>query len=128
MHAAEANGYAGRDGRPEPTVLERPAWPLVGNTGFKGSWNLWLHGLGAKVAGLSLPPPTEPGLFTLAGLSDPVPTVPAAIRDLDTVRDAITGLRPETVFHPAAQSLARVSCREPDRDAGFSDFRAGARR
>ena len=28
---------------------------VVGNTGFKGSWlSLWLHGLGARVAGLSL--------------------------------------------------------------------------
>jgi CDP-glucose 4,6-dehydratase len=97
-----------------------------GHTGFTESWlSLWLHGLGAKVAGLSLPPPTEPGLFTLAGLSDPVPTVPADIRDPDAVRDAITEPRPETVFHPAPQSLARVSRHEPDRDAGRSDFHAG---
>ncbi len=101
---------------------------VVSNTGCKGSWiSLGLRGLGANVAGLSLPPPpAEPGLFTLAGLSDPVPTVAVAIRDLDAVRDAITELRPDTVFHPAAQSQARMSCREPDRDASLSDFRAGA--
>ena len=87
---------------------------VVGNTGFKGSWlSLWLHGLGARVAGLSLPPPTEPSLFALAGLSDLVPTVLADIRDIDAVRDAIRELRPETVFHLAAQSLVRVSYREP---------------
>ena len=51
-----------------------------------------------------------------------MPTVLAAIRDIDAVRDAITELRPETVFHLAAQSLVRMSYREPDRDAGYSDF------
>ena len=74
MHAAEAIGHAGRDGMPEPRVLERPACAVVSNTGFKGYWlSLWLLGLGAKVAGLSLPPPAEPLLFTLAGLSDRCP-------------------------------------------------------
>ena len=85
---------------------------VVGNTGFKGSWlSLWLHGLGARVAGLSLPPPTEPSLFALAGLSDLVPTVLADIRDLAAVRATIRELRPEIVFHLAAQSLVRVSYR-----------------
>ena len=87
---------------------------VVGNTGFKGSWlSLWLHGLGARVAGLSLPPPTEPNLFALAGLSDLVSSALADIRDIDAVRDTIGELRPETVFHLAAQSLVRVSYREP---------------
>ena len=47
---------------------------LVGNTGFKGGWlSLWLHRMGAEVGGLSLPPPTEPSLFALAGLARPDP-------------------------------------------------------
>ena len=54
----------------------------VGNTGFKGAWlGLWLHRLGAKVVGLSLPPPTTPSLFALAGLADLMPTDRVDIRD-----------------------------------------------
>jgi len=34
---------------------------VTGHTGFKGSWlTLWLHQLGAEVAGLSLAPATDP--------------------------------------------------------------------
>jgi CDP-glucose 4,6-dehydratase len=87
---------------------------VVGNTGFKGTWlSLWLHRLGARVTGLSLPPPTEPSLFALAGVSDLVPTIRTDIRALDAVRAAMETLRPELVFHLAAQALVRASYREP---------------
>lgn len=87
---------------------------VVGNTGFKGSWlSLWLHRLGARVSGLSLPPPTEPSLFALAGLSDLVPTIRADIRALAAVRAAMEAQRPDVVFHLAAQALVRTSYREP---------------
>jgi CDP-glucose 4,6-dehydratase len=87
---------------------------VVGNTGFKGSWlSLWLHRLGAKVAGLSLPPPTKPSLFALGGLADLIPTSRVDIRDVGAVRATVRQLQPELVFHLAAQSLVRVSYREP---------------
>ncbi len=87
---------------------------VVGNTGFKGSWlSLWLHRLGARVAGLSLPPPTEPSLFALAGLADLVPTSYGDIRDLDTVHRAVSELQPQVVLHLAAQAVVRASYREP---------------
>lgn len=42
---------------------------ITGHTGFKGSWlALWLYMLGAKVAGFSLPPNTNPSHFSLLGL------------------------------------------------------------
>ena len=87
---------------------------LVGNTGFKGAWlSLWLHRMGAEVAGLSLPPPTEPSLFALAGLANLIPTTFGDIRDLATVRTAVSEWRPEIVFHLAAQALVRRSYRDP---------------
>jgi CDP-glucose 4,6-dehydratase len=87
---------------------------LVGHTGFKGSWlSLWLHRLGAEVAGLSLPPPTEPSLFALAGLANLIPTTIGDIRDLAAVRTAVSEWRPDIVFHLAAQTLVRRSYREP---------------
>ncbi len=87
---------------------------LVGNTGFKGAWlSLWLHRMGAEIGGLSLPPPTDPSLFALAGLADLIPTTFGDIRDLETVRTAVSEWRPEIVFHLAAQALVRQSYREP---------------
>jgi CDP-glucose 4,6-dehydratase len=87
---------------------------VVGHTGFKGSWlSLWLHRLGARVAGLSLPPATTPTLFELAGLQDLIPTTLGDIRDLAVVTDAMQNWRPEIVFHLAAQSLVRQSYRDP---------------
>ena len=87
---------------------------VVGNTGFKGSWlSLWLHRMGADVAGLSLEPPTKPNLFTLARIGTMVPTTTGDIRDLETVRAAMCQARPEVVFHLAAQPLVRRSYRQP---------------
>ncbi len=44
---------------------------LTGHTGFKGSWlAIWLHRLGARVAGYSLSPPTEPSNFQAAAVRD----------------------------------------------------------
>src|SRR5262249_50236962 len=84
------------------------------NTGFKGAWlSLWLHRLGTKVFGLSLPPPTMPSLFALADLSARFPTATVDVRDAATVRDAVRDARPEFVFHLAAQPLVRESYRDP---------------
>ena len=42
---------------------------ITGHTGFKGSWLCRiLINAGANVTGYSLKPPTEPNLFSLAGL------------------------------------------------------------
>ena len=103
----------------QPVNPNREFWQgrrvlVLGHTGFKGSWlSLWLHRLGARVAGLSLPPPTEPSLFALAGLHGVVPTTYGDIRDLSTVTDALRVWQPEIVFHLAAQALVRVSYRHP---------------
>ncbi len=87
---------------------------ILGHTGFKGSWlGLWMHRMGASVAGLSLPPPTEPSLFRLAGLQEHVPTTYGDIRNLDVVIDTMRAWQPEIVFHLAAQALVRQSYREP---------------
>ncbi len=87
---------------------------VSGHTGFKGSWlSLWLHRMGACVAGLSLPPPTEPNLFGLGDLQSLVATTYGDIRALDVVVDAVRAWQPEIVFHLAAQALVRASYRHP---------------
>lgn len=80
---------------------------LTGHTGFKGSWlSLWLAGLGAEVHGLALDPPSQPDLFTVAGVGGMLASdCRADIRDFAAVRACFQATRPEVVFHLAAQSL-----------------------
>jgi CDP-glucose 4,6-dehydratase len=86
---------------------------VTGHTGFKGSWlALWLQTLDAEVAGLALPPDTEPSHWKLLGtrlerefLSD--------LRDQERVRAAVEMFQPEVVFHLAAQPLVRRGYRDP---------------
>ncbi|MCX7009936.1 MAG: CDP-glucose 4,6-dehydratase [Kiritimatiellaeota bacterium] len=87
---------------------------LTGHTGFKGSWlTEWLLMMGAKVTGLSLPPPTQPALFDQLGLAGRCTHVLGDIRDRDVVRKVVVETRPDLVFHLAAQSLVRLSYAQP---------------
>ncbi len=87
---------------------------VTGHTGFKGAWlTLWLRRMGAIVTGYSLPPPTQPNLYTLAGAGTGIRSIEGDIRDLDTLRAAMREANPEVVLHLAAQSLVRVSYADP---------------
>ncbi len=87
---------------------------LTGHTGFKGAWlALWLRKWGARVAGLALPPPTEPSLFAAAGVGADVSGGIADVRDGAAVRAAVQAHRPEIVFHLSAQPLVRFSYVDP---------------
>lgn len=87
---------------------------LTGHSGFKGSWlALWLHRLGAKVTGVSLPPVTTPDLFALAGIEKLCESHFADIRDSVALAALIRQARPEIVFHLAAQPLVRPGYRNP---------------
>jgi CDP-glucose 4,6-dehydratase len=87
---------------------------ITGNTGFKGAWlSLWLHRLGAEVFGYSLSVPTEPSLFQLCKLPEIASTTFADIRDLAQLIEVLDRVKPEIVFHMAAQSLVRRSYVEP---------------
>lgn len=85
---------------------------VTGHTGFKGSWlSLWLHELGAEVAGISLAPQDCPNHWDLLGLE--VAEHRLDIRDYDALARAFDIIRPEVVFHLAAQPLVRRSYRQP---------------
>lgn len=87
---------------------------LTGHTGFKGSWlSLLLTRLGAEVTGYALDPPTEPNLFTLAGIGDAITSVRGDIRDYNALKEVIKQSCPEIVIHMAAQALVRESYRNP---------------
>ena len=87
---------------------------VTGHTGFKGSWlcRALLYA-GAEVTGYSLDPPTEPNLFSLAGLSGQMADIRGDIRDFDRLRSAVLAARPEVVLHLAAQPIVRTSYEEP---------------
>jgi CDP-glucose 4,6-dehydratase len=87
---------------------------LSGHTGFKGSWLAeWLLGLGAKVNGFALQPPTSPSLFDQLGLVYRMNHEIGDVRDLAAVERSIQGCQPDYVFHLAAQPLVREAYASP---------------
>ncbi|TNF57899.1 MAG: CDP-glucose 4,6-dehydratase, partial [Rhodobacteraceae bacterium] len=87
---------------------------VTGHTGFKGSWLCeWLLGLGADVAGFSLAPQPHQRLFDDLGLAGRMDHALGDIRDAETLARRVQGLRPEVVFHLAAQPLVLDSYRDP---------------
>ena len=86
---------------------------VTGHTGFKGAWlTTWLTMLGAQVHGFSLPPDTEPSLYSILGPGRMDESL-ADIRDFTTLRKYVEVTRPEIVIHLAAQSLVRRSYKDP---------------
>ena len=88
---------------------------VTGHTGFKGSWLCeWLLALGAEVHGLALPPPTRPSLFSQLRLGKRIAMdIRGDIRDMATVKGVMRRVRPDFVFHLAAQPLVRLSYERP---------------
>ena len=87
---------------------------LTGHTGFKGSWmSRVLVEAGAELTGYSLEPPTEPNLFTLAGIKESMNSVVGDIRDLDQLMKTMQDTKPEIVIHMAAQPIVRDSYKNP---------------
>ncbi len=87
---------------------------VTGHTGFKGSWlTLWLHHLGARVVGYSLPPETTPSLYHAVALGDVCTSVFGDIRDAVALNAVFQEHQPEIVLHLAAQPLVRLSYAEP---------------
>ena len=87
---------------------------LSGHTGFKGSWlTRWLLGLGARVHGFALPPDTQPAIFSQLGLEKEVEHEIGDVRDFAIVKKSLVRVRPDFVFHLAAQPLVRLSYEQP---------------
>lgn len=87
---------------------------ITGHTGFKGAWlAMWLASEGHQVSGLSLDP--IPGaLFEQASVSSLMAQdIRGDIRDLAAVQNALETVKPEVVFHLAAQPLVRESYQDP---------------
>ena len=96
---------------------------VTGHTGFKGSWLCaLLSQLGAEVYGYSLEAPTKPSLFEIlhtAGAdvpgrqSGPKVSHIGDVRSFDELLSFYREVRPDCVFHLAAQPIVRESYRIP---------------
>lgn len=87
---------------------------VTGHTGFKGTWLCrMLVSAGAEVTGYSLAAPTNPNLFSLAGLEGRMTSVIGDIRDMEKLKAAFDKAQPEIVLHLAAQPIVRDSYKDP---------------
>ncbi|QCX39138.1 CDP-glucose 4,6-dehydratase [Aureibaculum algae] len=87
---------------------------ITGHTGFKGSWlSQWLLQLQAKVYGYALEAPTNPSLFGQLKLSEEMDCYLNDVRDLKALKTCIDEVKPDIIFHLAAQSLVRDSYEDP---------------
>lgn len=87
---------------------------VTGHTGFKGSWLCRiLINAGAVVTGYSQNPPTNPNLFSLAGLEENMHSVIGDIRDMEHLSKVFDETQPEIVLHLAAQPIVRDSYKNP---------------
>lgn len=87
---------------------------VIGNTGFKGAWlSFWLNELGAKVYGYSAYLPSTPCLFKTLGLDKIVVHEQGDVRDLVHLERVFKRVRPQIVFHLAAQPIVRTAYQDP---------------
>ena len=87
---------------------------VTGSTGFKGTWLCEMLLLaGAKVTGFALAPPTKPSLFDVIHLDKEMNQIEGDVRNYELLQESIAQVRPEIVFHLAAQPLVRESYRNP---------------
>jgi len=88
---------------------------VTGHTGFKGSWLCqWLLRLGARVHGYALDPQPHELLYGQLGLSSALESdTRGDIRELNKLRETFQRVKPDAVFHLAAQPLVRLSFEIP---------------
>ena len=89
---------------------------ITGHTGFKGSWlSFWLHSLGAKVYGISDGIPTKPSFYKVCGVDRLSKNYFFDISNKYKVKKTILKIKPDFIFHLAAQSLVSKSYLNPNK-------------
>ena len=87
---------------------------ITGHTGFKGSWlTIWLHKLGAQVAGYALQPYSLNDNFIVTNIEKKISSYKGDIRDIEYLSSVFEEFEPEIVFHLAAQTLVLESYTNP---------------
>ena len=87
---------------------------VTGNTGFKGSWlSTWLTTLGAEVYGYSNEIPTHPSMFETLKLQERTNHHHGDIRNREAMNNYVQEVRPDFIFHLAAQAIVSTSYEHP---------------
>jgi CDP-glucose 4,6-dehydratase len=87
---------------------------ITGNTGFKGSWlTQVLLQKECEIFGFSDQIPTDPSLFGILSLEEKINQRWGDIREPNNLRNFILKIKPDFVFHLAAQPLVRKSFENP---------------
>ena len=87
---------------------------ITGNTGFKGAWlTTWLLKLGANVYGLSKDIPTKPSLYEALKLNSKIQHTFGDIRNYEVVNKLFSNVKPDFIFHLAAQPIVSSSFDDP---------------
>lgn len=87
---------------------------VTGHTGFKGGWlSKWLALIGANVYGISLPPSTDPNFFSLVLENEIHDSNFIDIRDINSLSSYILKIKPDYIFHLAAQPIVGKSYQNP---------------
>ena len=87
---------------------------ITGHTGFKGSWLAkWLTILGSNVAGISLEPNSKPSHYELLDLKSKIESLILDIRDYENLKFKLHQIKPEFIFHLAAQPIVKHSYENP---------------
>ncbi|MDR0413178.1 MAG: CDP-glucose 4,6-dehydratase [Dysgonamonadaceae bacterium] len=87
---------------------------VTGNTGFKGSWlSTWLLTLGAETYGFSKDIPTTPSIFETLSLAGRMHHRFGDIRDKEALDSYIQQVKPDFIFHLAAQAIVSTSYADP---------------
>lgn len=87
---------------------------ITGNTGFKGAWlTTWLLKLGANVYGLSKDIPTKPSLYEALKLNSKIQHTFGDIRNYEVVNKLFSNVKPDFIFHLAAQPIVSSSFDNP---------------
>ncbi len=87
---------------------------ITGHTGFKGSWLAsWLNLLGAKVSGISLEPSSFPSHYELLSLRTKIESLILDIRDYKVLSSKLKKIKPDYIFHLAAQPIVKYSYQNP---------------
>ena len=87
---------------------------VTGHTGFKGSWlTLWLKTYGANIFGISKDIPTKPSNFNASKAYNEIKNYKLDILDQKKLKKLFLKIKPDYVFHLAAQSLVKKSYEDP---------------
>jgi len=99
---------------------------ITGHTGFKGGWlALWLHAMGARVAGYALDPADAEGVFEAAAAARGLDRdIRADLADRERLATELTAFQPRVLIHMAARSLVADCLSDPV--GAFADNLMGA--